>query len=98
MKEQGHTQRSLGRAWRPSNPESGRRNIFKYVREGQEPGGRIVAELACVLGVPKEELDGGLSDDEEESDFVSAVNQLAAVAASLAALADKVDKRKKSAA
>lgn len=90
MIENDISARKLAAAWRPDNPESGRRNIHKYLA-GQIPTDRVAAEIAVALDVPVEELVG--SDDEED------IHQMVAdLRAQLTALTRAVDRRSRSAA
>jgi hypothetical protein len=64
MDEGGFTLRSLARAWNPSNPETARRTLRRYLN-GMVPRPSTQAELAKALGSD----DSGPADgDDKEED------------------------------
>jgi len=95
--DNGHSVRSFAATWRPDNSESGRRNLYRYITGNQKPTARVAADLAVALGVSVETLMGDDGDDEDES-FVNAVHQLTEAAAALGAMAERIEKRNRSAA
>lgn len=92
MQERDVSARKLGTRWRPSNPESGRRNIHMYLA-GQIPTERVAAEIAVALDVPVEELVG--SDDEE--DIHQMVADLRSQLLALTRAVDRVSSRRSAA-
>lgn len=67
MRERGLTQRSLGKALNPSNPEVGRRAVRRYLG-GMVPLERTQKLIAETLGVTET---GPAPQDDEELDLIS---------------------------
>lgn len=67
--------RSLARAWRPDSPETARRSLIRYLRDGVIPGPAIRAELCDALGIAHGSLD--LDADDEEDDQVVRIRRIA---------------------
>lgn len=64
LDRQNTSVRGLARAWRPTDPETARRSIIRYLQNGIVPNATTRAELAEALGC----LNGSLEPDDEEDD------------------------------
>jgi transcriptional regulator with XRE-family HTH domain len=64
MNERGFTQRSLAKAWKPSDPETARRALRRYLK-GMVPIARTRSEIAEALGADES---GPSSPDDSEDD------------------------------
>lgn len=96
MRQREISVRKLAATWRPGNPESGRRNLHKYLR-GTEPTDRVAAEIARALDLPVEELRSNGTDDEEE-DALAMVHRLLLEVQALSAKIDRAEARKRQSA
>jgi hypothetical protein len=66
MDEAGHSQRSLARTWNPDDPETARRALRRYLRDGMVPIARTRLEIARALG--SHETEPADRDDDKEGD------------------------------
>lgn len=71
LDDRGHSTRSFARQWKPTDPETGRRQLRRYLN-GQVPHDRTKRELAECLGTEKIGPD---EDDDEESDLLAALER-----------------------
>lgn len=63
MRERGFSQRSLAKAWRPTDVENARRAVRRYLG-GMVPIARVKGELAEALG----SYERGPSSDDKEAE------------------------------